>query len=124
MTPPKLRRASDTRIDDLTQRAVRVETKVETLSAQMSDVFGNIGEVKEKCAKLEATDDHHTVMLGSISDKLDVLVSAHTASTAIENDRIETIKNITYYLKWCAGILLGFTGLGGAWVAFKAWLNG
>ena len=122
--PPKLRRASDTRIDDLTQRAVRVETKVETLSTQISDVFGRIGGIEQKCAKLESTDDHHTTMLGNISDKLDVLVNAHTASTAIENDRIETIKNIPSYLKWGAGTLLGFTGLGGAWVAFKAWLNG
>lgn len=130
----EFRRESDLRINELSERTVRVETKMEGLSEQMlnhennnrsrfTEVFNHIGGIKEQCTRLEATDDHHTAILNKISGNIDILVQEKTAATAIANDRAETIKNIPNLLKWGAGVLVGITGIGGAWAAFKAWLT-
>ena len=130
----KLRREADSRIDDLTQRAVRVETKVENLSGQMAtheqnnrsrftEVFSHIGALREQGVRLETTDEHHTIKLDKIIGKLDVLVADKTAKEAIANDRVETIKNIPNLMKWSAGVMLGVVGLGSAWAAVKAYFH-
>lgn len=128
--PAELRRRdSDPRLDELTERTVRVETQVDNLGAQFKEHdinnarrFGEVHEritrLGEQVTRLQVVDDQHTRKLDGIDGKLDILLTDKIAADAVALDRIETIKAVPKALKWIAGTIAGIGAIGGgAWLA-------